>query len=93
MALNVGDRLTLRATVVERIHLGGDHNVCLEADGVRLWVTESKLAAFVEEAENATRLTTELGRKYFGARANGLAPDETDLPPAPVTPKPPARKR
>jgi hypothetical protein len=79
MAVNVGDRLTLRATVAERVHLGGDHNVCLEADGVLLWVTESKLAAFVASGE----------------RASGLALDEADLSPAPAapTPKSPARKR
>jgi hypothetical protein len=79
MALNVGDRLTLRATVAERVHLGGDHNVCLEADGMRFWVTESKLAAFVAAGEHAT----------------GLALDETDLSPAPAAPtlKSPARKR
>jgi hypothetical protein len=66
----------LRATVVERVHLGGDHNVCLEADGVLLWVAESKLAAFVAS----------------GVSASGLALDETALPPAGESDRPEAPK-
>jgi len=64
MALKTGDALTLRVTVAERVHLGGDYNVCLRADdGQQFWLPESRLVSFVASGERAT----------------GLALDETDL--------------
>jgi len=80
MALKTGDALTLRVTVAERVHLGGDYNVCLRADdGHQFWLPESRLVSFVTSGERATGLAV--------TEAPPAAPKATAKRAAPARPR------